>query len=107
MKKPALREKRSSLKDFQETKWTKSSKTVGEYIFRRLSLDQSDKELSRIRPRHHLSKLIVSSKEIDIYVKDYLRMMDNRNKSTGEYMSGVKRAKSNSGGTQPHYVIHS
>ena len=107
MKKPALRERRSSLKDFQETKWTKSSKTVGEYIFRRLSLDQSDKELSRIRPRHHLSKLIISSKEIDIYVKDYLRMMDNRNKSTGEYMSGVKRAKSNSGGTQPHYVIHS
>ena len=107
MKKPALRERRSSLKDFQETKWTKSSKTAGEYIFRRLSLDQSDKELSRIRPRHHLSKLIISSKEIDIYVKDYLRMMDNRTKSTGEYMSGVKRAKSNSGGTQPHYVIHS
>ena len=107
MKKPALRERRSSLKDFQETKWTKSSKTVGEYIFRRLSLDQSDKELSRIRPRHHLSKLIISSKEIDIYVKDYLIMMDNRTKSTGEYMSGVKRAKSNSGGTQPHYVIHS
>lgn len=107
MKKPALRERRSSLKDFQETKWTKSSKTVGEYIFRRLSLDQSDKELSRIRPRHHLSKLIISSKEIDIYVKDYLRMMDNRTKSKGEYMSGVKRAKSNSGGTQPHYVIHS
>lgn len=107
MKKPALRERRSSLKDFQETKWTKSSKTVGEYIFRRLSLDQSNKELSRIRPRHHLSKLIISSKEIDIYVKDYLRMMDNRTKSTGEYMSGVKRAKSNSGGTQPHYVIHS
>ena len=107
MKKPALRERRSSLKDFQETKWTKSSKTVGEYIFRRLSLDQSDKELSRIRPRHHLSKLIISSKEIDIYVKDYLRMMDNRTKSTGEYMSGVKRAKSNSGCTQPHYVIHS
>ena len=107
MKKPALRERRSSLKNFQETKWTKSSKTVGEYIFRRLSLDQSDKELSRIRPRHHLSKLIISSKEIDIYVKDYLRMMDNRTKSTGEYMSGGKRAKSNSGGTQPHYVIHS
>tara|TARA_Y100000746_G_scaffold60553_1_gene49202 strand:- start:925 stop:1248 length:324 start_codon:yes stop_codon:yes gene_type:complete len=107
MKKPALRERRSSLKDFQETKWTKSSKSVGEYIFRRLSIDQSDKELSRIRPRHHMSKLIISSKEIDIYVKDYLRMMDNRTESTGEYRSEVKRARSNSGGNQPHYVIHS
>tara|TARA_A100001011_G_scaffold367512_1_gene420991 strand:+ start:702 stop:1025 length:324 start_codon:yes stop_codon:yes gene_type:complete len=107
MKKPALREGRSSSKDFQETKWTKSSKTVGEYIFRRLSLDQSDKELSRIRPRHHMSKLIISSKEIDIYVKDYLRMLDNRTRSTGEYRSGVNRARSNSKGNQPHYVIHS
>ena len=107
MKKPALRERRSSLKDFQETKWTKSSKTVGEYIFRRLSLDQSDKELSRIRPRHHMSKLIISSKEIDIYVKDYLRMVDDRTGFTGEYRNGVKRASSNSRGNQPHYVIHS
>ena len=107
MKKPALREGRSSSKDFQETKWTISSKTVGEYIFRRLSLDQSDKELSRIRPRHHMSKLIISSKEIDIYVKDYLRMVDNRTRSTGEYRSGVKRARPNAVGNQPHYVIQS
>ena len=76
MKKPALRNNRYSKKDFKETKWTKSSKSLGEYIFRRLSLDQSDKELQNIRPRHMLSKLIVSSTEINIYVNDYLSMLD-------------------------------
>jgi len=45
MKKPALRNNRYLKKEFTETKWTKSSKSLGEYIFRRLSLDQSDKEL--------------------------------------------------------------
>ena len=77
MKKPALRNNRYSKKDFKETKWTKSSKSLGDYIFRRLSLDQSDKELQNIRPRHMLSKLIVSSTEINIYVNDYLSMLDN------------------------------
>ena len=77
MKKPALRDNRYSKKDFKETKWTKSSKSLGDYIFRRLSLDQSDKELQNIRPRHMLSKLIVSSTEINIYVNDYLSMLDN------------------------------
>ena len=43
MKKPALRNNRYLKKEFTETKWTKSSKSLGEYIFRRLSLDQSDK----------------------------------------------------------------
>ena len=81
MKKPALREKRSKSKVFNETNWTKSSKTVGQYIFRRLSLDQSDKELSRIRPRHCQSQLIVSSKEIDMYVSDYLNMVDRKKKN--------------------------
>jgi len=76
MKKPALRNNRYSKKDFKETKWTKSSESLGEYIFRRLSLDQSDKELQNIRPRHMLSKLIVSSTEINIYVNDYLSMLD-------------------------------
>ena len=76
MKKPALRNNRYSKKEFTETNWTKSSKSLGEYIFRRLSLDQSDKELQNIRPRHMLSKLIVSSTEINIYVNDYLSMLD-------------------------------
>ena len=76
MKKPALRNNRYLKKEFTETKWTKSSKSLGEYIFRRLSLDQSDKELQNIRPRHMLSKLIVSSTEINIYVNDYLSMLD-------------------------------
>ena len=77
MKKPALRNNRYSKKEFTETQWTKSSKSLGEYIFRRLSLDQSDKELQNIRPRHMLSKLIVSSSEINTYVNDYLAMLDN------------------------------
>ncbi|GIS53803.1 hypothetical protein Ct9H90mP29_08450 [bacterium] len=81
MKKPALREKKSKSKVFKETNWTKSSKTVGQYIFRRLSLDQSDKEISRIRPRHCQSQLIVSSKEIDMYVSDYLNRVDKRKKN--------------------------
>ena len=77
MKKPALRDNRFSKEEFTETNWTKSSKSLGEYIFRRLSLDQSDKELQNIRPRHMLSKLIVSSTEINSYVNDYLSMLDN------------------------------
>ena len=76
MNKPALRNNRYSKKEFTETRWTKSSKSLGEYIFRRLSLDQSDKELQNIRPRHMLSKLIVSSTEINTYVNDYLTMLD-------------------------------
>ena len=54
-----------------------------------------------------MSKLIISSKEIDIYVKDYLRMVDDRTESKGAYSNGVKRSSSNSRGNQPHYVIHS
>jgi hypothetical protein len=76
LKKPALRNNRYLKKEFMETNWTKSSKSLGEYIFRRLSLDQSDKEFQNIRPRHMLSKLIVSSKEINTYVNDYLSMLD-------------------------------
>ena len=78
MKKPALREKRFAKNTFRETEWTMSSKTAGEYIFRRLSIDQSDKKLNSVRPMHQLSKLIVSSKEIDFYINDYLIMLDNR-----------------------------
>ena len=105
MKKPALREKRSKLKEFSDTEWTKSSKSVGEYIFRRLSLDQSDKELSRIRPRHHMSKLIISSKEIDIYVKDYLKMTDSKVEATSQYKVESNKSTSHPNGRQPHYVV--
>ena len=45
MKKPALRQNRFSKNQFKETEWTKSSKNIGEYIFRRISLDQSSKEI--------------------------------------------------------------
>ncbi len=77
MKKPALRKLRYVKGSFKETKWTRSSKSLGEYIFRRLSLDQSDKQLQRIRPRHMLSKLIISSNEVNTYVDDYLVMLEN------------------------------
>ena len=79
MKKPALREKRFKPTNFQETEWTASSKDIGEYIFRRISIDQSNKKLQDIRPRHILSQLIINSTEINVYVNDYLKMMDLRN----------------------------
>ena len=78
MKKPALRKNRMKKNSWTETNWTKSSKSVGEYVFRRLSIDQSDKNLSRIRPRHNLSQLIIQSKEIDKYVSDYLALQDSK-----------------------------
>ena len=82
MKKPALRKNRTKNKSWTETNWTKSSKSVGEYIFRRLSIDQSDRNLNRIRPKHYLSKLIVQSKEIDRYVSDYLALQDTKRANT-------------------------
>ena len=78
MKKPALRENRFTRKTFNDTEWTKSAGTAGEYIFRRLSIDQSDKKLNSVRPMHQLSRLIISSKEIDLYINDYLDMLENR-----------------------------
>ena len=79
MKKPALREKRFQPTNFQETEWTASSKNIGEYIFRRISIDQSNKKLQDIHPRHILSQLIIDSTEINAYVNDYLKMVDRRN----------------------------
>ena len=84
MKKPALRKDRYEREIFSETEWTKSSKSVGEYIFRRLSLDQSNENFSKIRPRHQLSKLFVTSKEIEMYVIDYLKMMEEKTVNTAE-----------------------
>ena len=84
MKKPALRKNRYERKPFSETSWSKSSKSIGEYIFRRLSIDQSNENYSKIRPRHQLSKLFVTSKEIEMYVNDYLKMMDEKTMNTAE-----------------------
>jgi|TARA_B100001094_G_scaffold2589_1_gene2329 predicted transglutaminase-like cysteine proteinase len=81
MKKPALRENRHKSPQFSETNWTKSSKNIGEYIFRRISLDQSNKKLQDCRPRHIMSQLIISSKEVNQYVNDYLNMMDDKSKN--------------------------
>ena len=79
MKKPALRNNRFQRLYFEETNWTSSSKNLGEYIFRRISIDQSDKDLQNIRPRHIMSQLIINSKEINQYVEDYLRMVELKN----------------------------
>ena len=79
MKKPALRNNRFHKQKFEETKWTSSSKNLGEYIFRRISIDQSDKNLQNVRPRHIMSQLIINSKEINQYVEDYLQMVELRN----------------------------
>lgn len=81
MKKPALRENRHKSPQFSETNWTKSSKNIGEYIFRRISLDQSNRKLQNRRPRHIMSQMIINSKEINQYVNDYLKMMDDKNKN--------------------------
>ena len=79
MKKPALRNNRFQKQEFKETNWTSTSKNLGEYIFRRISIDQSDRNLQSIRPRHIMSQLIINSKEINQYVEDYLKMVELRN----------------------------
>jgi len=81
MKKPALRKNRFDKPVFKETSWTSSSKDIGQYLFRRISLDQSNKKLQELRPRHIMSQLIVSSKELNEYVNDYLYMIEKRNKN--------------------------
>ena len=44
-----------------------------------LSIDAFSSELKNIRPRHCLSKLIVSSNEIDQYVNEYFVMLSRKN----------------------------
>ena len=78
MNKVATKKNRFKKNTFIETNWTKKSKNLGEYIFRRISLDQSNKELQEIRPRHILSGLIINSKEIQQYVCDYLALLESK-----------------------------
>jgi len=85
MDKVALRKNRFEKSDFKETVWTKESKNLGEYVFRRISLDQSDKSLQEVRPRHILSKLIISSSEIQNYVCDYLAMVEQKTAGSADY----------------------
>ena len=94
MKKPALRENRFKKIEFTETEWTASSKNIGEYIFRRISIDQSNKKLQDVRPRHIMSQLIINSSEINTYVNDYLKMLDlknNNKKLVSKDNSTIKR----------------
>ena len=93
MKKPALRKNRFKSTNFQETEWTSSSKNIGEYIFRRISLDQSNKKLQEIRPRHIMSKLIINSAERNSYVNDYLKMVDRRNNNINTISKGESSKK--------------
>ena len=103
MKKPALREKRFQPTNFQETEWTASSKDIGEYIYRRISIDQSNKKLQDIRPRHILSQLIINSSEINAYVNDYLKMVDRRNNNI-ETVSKSDSSKKRLPNSNPNYT---
>ena len=107
MKKPALRKGRFSKNQFKETEWTKSSKNIGEYIFRRISLDQSSKEIQNIRPRHQMSQLFITSKEINMYVNDYLRMMDNKSKNNRNAQADIKNKTNNSKTILDNHIAHS
>ena len=93
MKKPALRKNRFQPINFQETDWTASSKNIGEYIFRRISMDQSNKKLQEVRPRHIMSQLIITSSEINAYVNDYLKMVDRRNNNIKTVSKGDSSKK--------------
>ena len=109
MEKPALRNNRYENINFTETNWTKSSKNLGEYIFRRISLDQSNKELQNIRPVHLMSKLIITGNEINNYVSDYLKMTEEkRNNSFAEKMtSKLNKSRSKIDIEIPEYLGHS
>ena len=107
MKKPALRKGRFSKNQFKETEWTKSSRNIGEYIFRRISLDQSSKEIQNIRPRHQMSQLFITSKEINMYVNDYLRMMDNKSKNNRNAQADIKNKTNNSKTILDNHIAHS
>ena len=104
MNKPALRKNRFEKPAFKETSWTSSSRDIGQYLFRRISLDQSNKKLQELRPRHIMSQLIVSSKEINEYVNDYLYMIEKRNKNKA--ISSSKKAISVSLNNQVNNQIH-
>ena len=107
MKKPALRKGRFSKNQFKKTEWTKSSKNIGEYIFRRISLDQSSKEIQNIRPRHQMSQLFITSKEINMYVNDYLKMMDNKSKNNRNAQTDIKNKTNNSKTILDNHIAHS
>ena len=94
MKKPALKEERFQSTNFQETEWTASSKNIGEYIFRRISIDQSNKKLQEVRPRHIMSQLIINSSEVNAYVDDYLKMVELRNNNIETVSKGDSSEKS-------------
>ena len=109
MKKPALRKNRFAPIEFKETSWTKNAKNIGEYIFRRTSLDQSNKELQNTRPMHLMSKLIITSNEINNYVNDYLKMIDEKsNNAYVEKMSSrINRNSKKLNVDFPEYLGHS
>ena len=104
MNKPALRKNRFEKPAFKETSWTSSSRDIGQYLFRRISLDQSNKKLQELRPRHIMSQLIVSSKEINEYVNDYLYMIEKRNKNKA--ISSSKKVINVSLNNQVNNQIH-
>ena len=109
MKKPALKNNRFKSVAFKESNWTTMSKNIGEYIFRRISIDQSNKDLQKERPMHLMSKLVITSNEINNYVNDYLNMIEEkRNNHFTEKMNS--KLNQNSGEADidfPEYLGHS
>ena len=109
MKKPALKNNRFKPITFKETNWTTKSKNIGEYIFRRISIDQSNKDLQKERPVHLMSKLVITSTEINNYVNDYLNMIEEkRNNSFIENLNSKLNQNSSKVDIDfPEYLGHS
>ena len=109
MKKPALKNNRFKPITFKETNCTIMSKNIGEYIFRRISIDQSNKDLQKERPVHLMSKLVITSNEINNYVNDYLNMIEEkRNNSFIENLNSKLNQNSSKVDIDfPEYLGHS
>ena len=56
-------------------------------------MDQSNKKLQELRPRHIMSQLIINSSEINAYVNDYLKMVDRRNNNIKTFSKGDSSIK--------------
>ena len=69
--------------------------------------DQSSKQFHNIRPRHQMSQLFITSKEINVYVNDYLKMMDNKSKNNRNAQTDFKNKTNNSKTILDNHIAHS
>ena len=65
------------------------------------------KEIQNIRPRHQMSQLFITSKEINMYVNDYLKMMDNKSKNNRNAQADIKNKTNNSKTILDNHIAHS